>query len=312
MICDKLSGCLSKKIVENKDYNHTEEIFNEPMLDVLQPICFSIALICFLAFFIPGNSRKYFGIAAWSALIAGFLCMLPDLLFHEGNVFYPVLIILCLPLLYITIRRLLAEDKSIQAFTRGAGIAAVIYAPFSVFEPLGNWLISTVVYWVQQFFHLIDYPFKMYAWNIFESVWFMPGYSYGYRDQIILGCTGITAIAILIGVVFLTQASWRKKLALILLVSVPIYVVNIFRNVFVIMAYFGQWFPWFEAELAHPTIPGFASYFWSHNVMCEGGAFLLIVLIAFLLFKFSPGLISTLRDIVDVYIADLRALVRKR
>ena len=270
------------------------------------------ALICFVLFYIPGKYQKYFGIAAWSALVAGFVCMLPELIFHEGNVFYPVLIVLCLPLLYITINRLLADNEPVQNFTRGAGVAAIIYAPFAIFEPLGRWLIETVVFFVQQFFHLIDYPFKMYAWNMFESVWLIPGYAHGYRDQIILGCTGITAIAILIGVVFLTKTSWGKKIALILLVSIPIYVVNVFRNVFVIMAYFGQWFPWLEDVVTHPTIPGFASYFWSHNVMCEGGAFLLIILIAFLMFKFSPGLLSSIRDILDVYVTDLRALVKKR
>ena len=282
------------------------------MLEVLKVICFVTALICFVLFFVPGRFQKYLGIAAWSALVAGFLCMLPELMFHEGNVFYPVLIILCLPLLYITIRRLLAENEPVKNFTRGAGVAAIIYAPFAVFEPLGNWLIGTVVYWVQQFFHLIDYPFKMAAWNMFESIWLIPGFDHGYRDVIVLGCTGITAIAILIGVVFLTKTSWKKKLGLILLVAVPIYVVNIFRNVFVIMAYFGQWFPWLENIVTHPTIPGFASYFWSHNVMCEGGAFLLIILIAFLMFKFAPGLISSIRDIVDVYVTDVKALVRKR
>ena len=282
------------------------------MLDILKVICFMTALICFVLFYIPGKYQKYFGIAAWSALVAGFVCMLPELIFHEGNVFYPVLIVLCLPLLYITVNRLLADNEPVQNFTRGAGVAAIIYAPFAIFEPLGRWLIETVVFFVQQFFHLIDYPFKMYAWNMFESVWLIPGYAHGYRDQIILGCTGITAIAILIGVVFLTKTSWGKKIALILLVSIPIYVVNVFRNVFVIMAYFGQWFPWFEDVVTHPTIPGFASYFWSHNVMCEGGAFLLIILIAFLMFKFSPGLLSSIRDILDVYVTDLRALVKKR
>ena len=282
------------------------------MLEFLKVICFMTALICFVLFYIPGRYQKYLGIAAWSALVAGFVCMLPELIFHEGNVFYPVLIILCLPLLYITIRRLREENEPVKNFTRGAGIAAIIYAPFAIFEPLGNWLITTVVFWVQQFFNLIQYPYLMYAWNMFESVWLIPGYSHGYRDQIILGCTGITAIAILIGVVFLTKTSVGKKIALILLVSVPIYVVNIFRNVFVIMAYFGQWFPWMEEVVTHATIPGFASYFWSHNVMCEGGAFLVIILIAFLLFKFSPGLLTSIRDIVDVYVTDLRALVRKK
>mgnify|MGYP003308081048 CR=1 FL=1 len=181
------------------------------MLEVLKVICFVTALICFVLFFVPGRFQKYLGIAAWSALVAGFLCMLPELMFHEGNVFYPVLIILCLPLLYITIRRLLAENEPVKNFTRGAGVAAIIYAPFAIFEPLGNWLIGTVVYWVQQFFHLIDYPFKMAAWNMFESLWLIPGFDHGYRDVIVLGCTGITAIAILIGVIFLTKTDILEK-----------------------------------------------------------------------------------------------------
>ena len=55
-----------------------------------------------------------------------------------------------------------------------------------------------------------------------------------------------------------------------------------------------------------------ATVFTNYNVMCEGGAFLLIILIAFLMFKFSPGLLSSIRDILDVYVTDLRALVKKR
>lgn len=280
------------------------------MLELLQTIVLGAALISFIVFFFPGKQQKYAGITAWTCLIVGFICMLPEL-FFEGNVFYPLLIVLSLPLLYITIRRLLQEDKHIFDFTRGAGVAAILYAPFVIIPMLGNWLIGTVVFWIQEFFALIGYNYKMYAWDIFESAWLMPGYDVGYRDQIILGCTGITAIAILIGVVFLTKSSWKQKLGMVILVTLPIYIINIFRNVFVIMSYFGQWFPWFEAELANPQIPGFASYFWSHNVFCEGGAFLLVILIAFLLFKFTPGLISSIREIILVYYSDIRALLGK-
>ncbi|MCK9313705.1 MAG: archaeosortase A, partial [Methanocorpusculum sp.] len=134
----------------------------------------------------------------------------------------------------------------------------------------------------------------------------------GYMDEIILGCTGITAIAILLGVIALTKTSLKQKIGLTLLVTIPIFIINIFRNVFVIMAYFGQWFPWLEEIVTHPTIPGYASYFWSHNVICEGAAFILILIIAYLLFRFTPGLISTIRDILLVYSGDLQLMLGKR
>ena len=281
------------------------------MLDTLIICTFTLCLIAFLLSLIPGKQGKYCAITGWIFLEAGLLQMLPGLI-EEGNIFYPVLIIAAIPLTYITIKRLLAEDPHILRLTWAAAIAGIIYAPFAIIAPLGNWLISIVVSCIQFVFHSIGYTYIMADWDIFESVWYAPGYSMGYMDEIILGCTGITAIAILLGVIALTKTSLKQKIGLTLLVTIPIFIVNIFRNVFVIMAYFGQWFPWFEETVTHPTIPGYASYFWSHNVICEGAAFILILVIAYLLFRFTPGLISTIRDIIMVYYGDLQLMFRKR
>lgn len=281
------------------------------MLDTLIFCALTVSLIAFVLTLIPGKYDKYTAVVGWIMLEFSFLLMLPSLL-EEGNFFYPMLAIAGIPLVYITVKRLLVRDPRILRLTYAAAIAGIIYAPFAMFTALGNWLISVVVFCIRWVFDLIGFQYTMAAWDMFESVWVIPGQTFGYMDQIILGCTGITAIAILLGVIALTKTSWKQKVGLTLLVTVPIFIINIFRNVFVIMAYFGQWFPWFEAELAHPTIPGYASFFWSHNVICEGAAFLLILLIAYLLFRFSPGLISDIREILLVYRDDIRSMLGKK
>ncbi|ABN06623.1 membrane protein-like protein [Methanocorpusculum labreanum Z] len=281
------------------------------MLDTLILCTLIISLVAFLLTLIPGKYDKYTAITGWIMVELSFLFMLPDLL-EEGNFFYPLLAIAGIPLVYITIKRLLIRDQHILRLTYAAAICGIVYAPFAIFTGLGNRLISIVVFCIRKVFDIISFPYIMADWNIFESVWTVPGQTYGYMDQIILGCTGITAIAILLGVIALTKTSLAQKIGLTLLVCVPIFIINIFRNVFVIMAYFGQWFPWFEEELTHPTIPGYASFFWSHNVICEGAAFLLILVIAYLLFRFSPGLISNIREILFIYRDDIRLMLGKK
>jgi len=281
------------------------------MLDTLILFALTVSLIAFVLTLIPGKYDKYTAAVGWILLEISLLLMLPSLI-EEGNIFYPMLIVVGIPLIYITVKRVLVRDPRILRLTYGAAIAGIVYAPFAMITELGNWLISVVVFCIQQVFDLIGFQYSMADWNMFESVWVIPGQTYGYMDQIILGCTGITAIAILLGVVALTKTSWKQKIGLTLLVLVPIFIINIFRNVFVIMAYFSQWFPWFEDVFSHPTIPGYASFFWSHNVICEGAAFLLILLVAYLLFRSSPGLISNIREIVLVYRDDIRSMLGKK
>lgn len=287
------------------------------MLDTLADIALIISLIGFVLFFLPTKLKKYCGIFAVVALEAGLLLKLPEF-FAENNFFYPFFIIAALPIIYITIKRLLKDDETIKRFMYGVGIALVIYMPFALITPLGDWLISTVVYWIRAVFDAIGYEYIMDSWNIFESTTLIPGYSFGYRDEIILGCTGITAIAILIGVVFLTKTNWKQRIGLLFLATVPIYIINIFRNVFVIMSYFEQWFPYYPQGLGidswftHPTIPGYTSFFWSHNVICEIGAFVVIIVVAILLFKFTPGLVSSIRDIINTYVGDIKLIFGKK
>ena len=276
-------------------------------MELYSIIPFIIALVAFIFFLFLTKLKKYCAIAGWSAFVIALITLLPDLIGEGANVFYPLLIILTIFLLIPTIRMLLKENPNIYTLTTGVGVATIIYAPFEIISPLGNLLIENVVFWVRKFFDIIHFPYEMPAWDCFGSL--VPVTS-GCKDQIILGCTGITAIAVLVGVVFLTKTSILRKVILIGIATVPIYIINIFRNVFVIMAYFYQWFPWCGERFVND--PRSASFFWSHNVMCEGGAFFLIIVIAFLLFKFAPGLVSIIRNIFDAYMIDIKELTSRK
>lgn len=305
------------------------------MAALLETLFMTTALVLFILFFFPTKIRKYFAIAAWIALLAGLFTMFPELL-AEGNFVYPVLLVFSLLLLYVAIRRLLKEDKAMKDFTLMGGVFCILYVPFLLFKPLADWLIGTVVFCIRQVFDAIGFeyyvvdpsnPLSSHFFNYFFSVDPVAPYvelcfdgqtewvqqAVGYSDMIVLGCTGITAIALLVAVVAVTNTSWIRKILLGVMVTAVIYIVNVFRNVFVISAYFGQWFPWMEDWLTSMTgtyIPGYASFFWSHNVFCECGAFLVIILLAVLMFKLAPDLLGRVKDIVMVFVTDIRDLVR--
>ncbi|HJJ36871.1 MAG TPA: archaeosortase A [Methanocorpusculum sp.] len=307
------------------------------MAALLETVFMTIALVMFILFFFPTKLRKYFGIAAWIALVAGLFMMLPELL-AEGNFVYPALLIFSLLLLYIAIKRLLKDDPAMKDFTVMGGVFCILYVPFLLFKPLADWLIGIVVAGIRMAFDAIGFeyytvdpahPLSDHFFNYFFSVdpqatgveFFYNGQmewvqqAVGYSDMIVLGCTGITAIALLVAVVAVTNTTIIRKILLGILVTAVIFIVNVFRNVFVIAAYFGQWFPWCEDWLVSMTgtyIPGYASFFWSHNVMCECGAFLVIILLAVLLFKLAPDLLGRVKAIVVMFVTDIRDLVRGR
>jgi len=199
-------------------------------MEIYSTIPFAIALIGFILFFFPTRYQKYFGIVAWTAAAVALATLIPNLIIEEGNFFYPIIIVLILLLMIPTFRLLLKENEYVYDLTRGAGVALIVYAPFQMIPALGNWLIGTVVFWIQTFFNAVGFPYQMYDWNTFQSV--LPG-TVGYGDTIILGCTGITAIAILVGVIFLTKTTPLRKLGLLALVVIPIYIINIFRNIII-------------------------------------------------------------------------------
>ncbi len=260
------------------------------MLEMLVPV----SCVFFLLSLIPGRHRKYTAICAWISIVAVLFSGMPEWM-EESNIMYPVMAILSIPFLLATIIMLKRDEHVVIRLTRAAGVAFLIYAPFGFYEPLGNALISLVVHQTGMILTILQYPFEQVLWNTIQHGMF--------RVEIILACTGIQAIAIMLGVAAAVPTTWKQKAAAFLLVVLPIYFLNLLRNTGVIIAYTDQWFSSLP-DIAGSMEPGHSSFFWAHNIIAEGVALLFLIILAYGLFRLIPDLADYSCQLVDVYRAE--------
>jgi archaeosortase A (PGF-CTERM-specific) len=272
------------------------------ILSGLSSLFVLLSCLSFLAFFIPGRHRKYAAIGGWAFIILFLYAEIPSYL-AQNNLMYPIFAILAIPFFYVTARRLMREDPVILRLSLAAAVAFLIFAPFAYIPALGNWLISVVTSQVLWLLDRVGAPAIQLDWNMI--------YRNGFRIEIILACTGIQSMAIMLGVVAGVPTTLRQKVEAFLLVVPTIYILNLFRNVFVIVAYTDQWFP-FLPEIASNGEYGFESFFWAHNVLAELGALIALVIIAYGLFTLIPELAVWAADLVKIYREDLAALAGKK
>lgn len=258
-----------------------------------------IPCIFFILFLVPTWFRRYAGILGWAGVVLYLFAEIPTY-FAENNILYPVLAVLSVPFLFVTARFLLAGETRAMQLTTAAAVAFLIYAPFEFIEPLGNWLISVVVGQIVWVLNALHYQTALVAWDMLQRN--------GFRIEIILACTGIQAMAIMLGVASAVPSTTRQKVLAFLLVVPPIYVLNIARNVAVVIAYTDQWFPYFP-EIAGNGEYGYESFFWAHNVAAEGLALVLLIGIAYGLFRINPGLADFARDLFENYYCEFKHLI---
>lgn len=270
------------------------------MIDVLI-LAVSIAFVIFL---VAGKQRKYAAIAGWILLVISLVTEVPEYLTMD-NILYPLLAVLSVPFLAITIRNLLHEETVMLQLSNAASVATLIYVPFTFIPALRDTLIATVVNQVVWLLHVLGYQAQTEGWNIIIRN--------GFATEIILACTGITAMAIMLGATAGSEKLTFKQGLMAFLVVVPtIYILNILRVVVVFIAWSDQWF----AFLPDPSgTTGFgtgeASFFWAHNVFAEGLSLVVLMLIAFGLFRIIPQLADFARDLVDLYMQDTKKLTKK-
>jgi archaeosortase A (PGF-CTERM-specific) len=264
-----------------------------PMSDLLVIAAFA----SFLLFFAAGRYRKSAAIAGWTCIVANLWSELPAL-FLEANFLYPAIALLSLPFLVITAERLLYDDPVILQLSRTAAIATVMYVPFAVVPLLRDGLIAITVTLAFYIITALGHHPQMVAWDvIFENA---------FANQIILSCTGILAIALMLGIVFGEKdLSHRQALFSFLLVVPPIFLLNLLRVSIIFIAVSDNWF----ASFPDPTGTGDANFFWAHNVVAEGLSLIFLLVLVRVLFRIIPRLGMFARALGPLYPGRLRAFV---
>jgi len=260
-----------------------------------------ISCIGFLAFLVPGRFRKYAAIVGWTSIVLFLFAELPYY-FSINNFLYPLMAALSVPFLLITVKCLLREERCVINLSRAAAVAFLIYAPFEYLLGLGPSLIAIVTGQVVYLLDAFGHTVTLVDWNIIARN--------GLRVEIILACTGIQSIAIMLGVAAAVPTTTRQKMLAFLLIVPTIYILNLLRNAFVIMAYTGQWFPYYP-EIASNGEFGYESFFWAHNVIAETLALVFLIALAFGLFRIIPNLADFADELYRVYSAEIRAVLYK-
>jgi archaeosortase A len=256
----------------------------------------TFAFISFIVFFAAGRYRKYPAVAGWSVIVLNLWSELPAL-FREDNFLYPVLALLSLPFLAITAERLLHDDPVILRLSRTAAIATVIYIPFALVPVLHDGLIAVTVTLASGIITALGHHPEMIAWDVILEN--------GFANQIILGCTGILAIAMMLGVVFGEEGlSGRQAFLSFLLVVPAIFILNLLRVSVIFIAVSDRWF----AGFPDPTGTGDANFFWAHNVAAELFSLVFLLMLVWALARIIPRLGIFARALPGAYSGQIRTI----
>ncbi|HSQ93911.1 MAG TPA: archaeosortase A, partial [Methanoregula sp.] len=155
--------------------------------------------------------HPYAAVAGWAFVAANLWSELPAFL-KESNFLYPALALLSLPFLAVTAERLVRKDPAVLQLSRTASIATVIYVPFSLIPVLHDTLIAVVVTQAFALITALGHSPQLVSWDVI--------YENAFANKIILGCTGIMAIAMMLGVVFGEKSLTARQAVLSVLLVV--------------------------------------------------------------------------------------------
>lgn len=174
--------------------------------------------------------------------------------------------------------------------TSASALGALVYFPFANFASLNTWIIGGVtsqVTWVLQYFEI---PAYMKAWNMISLN--------GYTVEIILACTAIESIALFMGLIGAVRAP-LNRLAMAFIVSVPvIYILNLIRDIFVVVAYGEQWF-------------GADSFIIAHNYIAKAGSGIALFVISYAVLRILPELFGMIDGLWVILSKELKSILRR-
>ncbi|MFB3765879.1 MAG: archaeosortase A [Methanotrichaceae archaeon] len=157
-----------------------------------------------------------------------------------------------------------------------AAICGIIYFPFAELEPLRSWLIGHTTMITASLLQAFSIPVSVEGWNILTLN--------GRSVEIILACTAIESIALFTGVIISVNAPVTRKLIALVSSVLAIYILNVFRNAFVLMAYGWDWF-------------GNDSFYVAHNIIAKFGSIIALLTVAYLVFMLLPELLTLIDEL---------------
>lgn len=196
--------------------------------------------------------------------------------FNAGLALFAALF--CLYMAWIILKKD-SHSRACSWASYAAGVCGIIYFPFSEIEPLRDGLIGFTVLVTAAVLRSLSIPVALVGWNMMALN--------GRSVEIILACTAIESIALFAGVIVSVQAPAGRKLMALAASTLTIYLLNIARNGFVLLAYGWDWF-------------GADSFYVAHNVIAKIGSTFALLAVAYIVFLLMPELLSLIDELAAV------------
>jgi archaeosortase A len=245
-------------------------------LDWLFPYLLWISLLLLLA---SALTRKSFlAVPGW-AILGAFWLSKPSHYLALADYFNVILALAaglsCFYMAWIVVSKGFSSRACYWA-SYAAAVCGIIYFPFALIEPLTVGLIGITAQLTAKTLQFFNVPATMETWNVIALN--------GRSVEIILACTAIESIALFAGVILSVQVPWRRRLTTLAVSTLTIYILNIIRNGFVLMAYAWSWF-------------GGDSFDIAHNLIAKLGSTIALLAISYFVFLLLPELLMILDEL---------------
>jgi len=252
-------------------------------------------------------------VAGWIAFGAFWLVLIPHFTLTQKSLIEGVGSFAAVPLSVWAGYQLHQGRDSLFVLTRAVGVMGLVYVPFLTIGPLRQAIVESVTDQTAFLLSLfgvdtlvvdgfsyqgIEITEKPYP---YESTFWFEGNTRPITYNILLACTGMGSISIFAGAILAVSAPWRRRLrALALTVSV-IYVLNLFRNVFIAVSFGEQRMQILPGLVM--TVFGLAdsqmvSYYVADRILAQTGSVIVLVGITYFLVRELPEIKVLVEDLL--------------
>lgn len=243
---------------------------------------FIVSSIAAMLLFIILKNRLVGGIA-WAIFGVAWIRKVPYFLsindyFNTSLVILAFLFFVFLGVTIATSRKYRQVFLDVTAFS---ALAALVYFPFTFSSFLNQAIIELVAGQTVALGNWLGFQMVRMGDVILLN---------DHRIQIILACTGIESMALFVGATLGIKSDSNSRKVKAFLISVPvIYILNLFRNIFVTVSFSYSWF-------------GDNSFYIAHHVISKALATAALILISLGVFKILPELADLIFGIKEAIV----------
>lgn len=174
-----------------------------------------------------------------------------------------------------------------MAFT----VMALLFVPFEFLDPVHSAVLSAVAAHTALGLQLVGFdPIIGYGSGGYANVIYFQELSPKYGVKIISACSGISAIALFVGLITATRARVDNRLRYAVAVGLLVYGLNVFRAVLVAGSIAGTWFGFATGVIASTygvADPRLASYYVAEYLLSQ---VLIVVVLLYVYVRLSDAL----------------------